>query len=132
MSLVGSDERPEGLNYRDPDKQNTIFEKFLTTPSHHRVHHARNEKYMDHNYSHIFIVWDRIFGTFIAEDEEPDYGITTGFESANAYNAAFAYWRNLFTRAGRTKKLSDKIKVFTKGPAWTPDDVPHLPNANNP
>ena len=83
---------------------------------------------MDHNYSHIFIVWDRIFGTFIAEDEEPDYGITTGFESANAYNAAFAYWRNLFTRAGRTKKVSDKIKVFTKGPAWTPDDVPHLPN----
>ena len=38
-------------------------------------------------------------------DEEPDYGITTGFESANAYNAAFAYWRNLFTRASRTKKI---------------------------
>ena len=105
-----------------------VVEWFLTTPSHHRVHHARNDKYMDHNYSHIFIIWDRLFGTFIAEDEEPDYGITTGFESANAYNAAFAYWRNLFTRAGRTKKLSDKIKVFTKGPAWTPDDVPHLPN----
>jgi len=105
-----------------------VFEKFLTTPSHHRVHHARNDKYMDHNYSHIFIVWDRIFGTFITESEEPDYGITTGFESANAYNAAFSYWRNLFTRASRTKKLKDKIKVFTKGPAWTPDDVPHLPN----
>ena len=105
-----------------------FVEWFLTTPSHHRVHHARNDKYMDHNYSHIFIIWDRMFGTFIVEDEEPDYGITTGFESANAYNAAFAYWRNLFTRAGRTKKLSDKIKVFTKGPAWTPDDVPHLPN----
>lgn len=105
-----------------------FVEWFLTTPSHHRVHHARNDKYMDHNYSHIFIIWDRMFGTFIVEDEEPDYGITTGFESANAYNAAFAYWRNLFTRASRTKKISDKIKVFTKGPAWTPDDVPHLPN----
>lgn len=105
-----------------------FVEWFLTTPSHHRVHHARNDKYMDHNYSHIFIIWDRMFGTFIVENEEPDYGITTGFESANAYNAAFAYWRNLFTRASRTKKVSDKIKVFTKGPAWTPDDVPHLPN----
>ena len=105
-----------------------FVEWFLTTPSHHRVHHARNEKYMDHNYSHIFIIWDRMFGTFIVEDEEPDYGITPGFESANAYNAAFAYWGNLFTRAGRTKKFSDKIKVFTKGPAWTPDDVSHLPN----
>ncbi|WP_367388910.1 sterol desaturase family protein [Lewinella sp. LCG006] len=104
-----------------------IFEKFLTTPSHHRVHHGRNEKYMDHNYSHIFIIWDRMFGTFIEEDEEPAYGITTGFESANAYNAAFSYWKNLFIRAKRTKKFSDKIKVFTKGPAWTPDDVPHLP-----
>lgn len=105
-----------------------IFEKFLTTPSHHRVHHARNEKYMDHNYSHIFIIWDRMFGTFVEETEEPDYGITTGFESANAYYATFSYWKNLFTRARRASKFSDKIKVFTKGPAWTPDDVPHLPN----
>jgi len=105
-----------------------FVEWFLTTPSHHRVHHARNEKYMDHNYSHIFIIWDRMFGTFVVEDEEPDYGITTGFESANAYNATFSYWGNLFTRAGRAKKFTDKIKVFTKGPAWTPDDVPHLPN----
>ncbi|MGH1436485.1 MAG: sterol desaturase family protein [Lewinella sp.] len=105
-----------------------VFEKFLTTPSHHRVHHGRNEKYMDHNYSHIFIIWDKIFGTFIEEDEEPTYGITTGFESANAYNANFSYWRNLLIRAKKTKKISDKIKVFTKGPAWTPDDVPHLPN----
>lgn len=105
-----------------------IFEWFLTTPSHHRVHHARNEEYMDHNYSHIFIIWDRMFGTFVEEKEEPLYGITTGFESADAYNATFSYWRNLFTRARRAKKFSDKIKVFTKGPAWTPEDVPHLPN----
>jgi len=105
-----------------------FVEWFLTTPSHHRVHHARNEKYMDHNYSHIFIIWDRMFGTFVEEKEEPQYGITTGFESASAYNATFSYWSNLFTRAARTKKISDKIKVFTKGPAWTPDDVPHLLN----
>lgn len=105
-----------------------IVEWFLTTPSHHRVHHARNEKYMDHNYGHIFIIWDRMFGTFVEEKEEPLYGITTGFESANAYHATFSYWKNLFTRARRAKKFSDKIKVFTKGPAWTPEDVPHLPN----
>lgn len=105
-----------------------VVEKILTTPSHHRVHHGRNEKYMDHNYSHIFIVWDKMFGTFVEESEEPEYGITTGFESANAYNATFSYWKNLFTRAKRAKKFSDKIKVFTKGPAWTPEDVPHLPN----
>jgi sterol desaturase/sphingolipid hydroxylase (fatty acid hydroxylase superfamily) len=103
-----------------------ILEYFLTTPSHHRVHHARNEKYMDKNYAHIFIFWDRIFGTFTKEEEEPDYGITSGFDSVNAYNATFSYWKNLFVRARRTEKFSDKIKVFIMGPRWTPEDVDHL------
>lgn len=103
-----------------------IVEYFLTTPSHHRVHHARNEKYMDRNYAHIFIFWDRIFGTFKEEEEEPKYGITSGFDRANAYNATFSYWKNLVIRARKTQKLQDKIKVFIKGPRWTPDDVDHL------
>jgi alkylglycerol monooxygenase len=105
-----------------------ILEKFMTTPSHHRVHHARNEKYMDHNYGHIFIIWDKMFGTFVPEEEEPEYGITSGFESNNAYNAQFAYWKDLFTRAKKTRKLKDKIAVFFKGPSWTPDDVGFLPS----
>lgn len=105
-----------------------FLEIFMTTPSHHRVHHARNEKYMDHNYGHIFIIWDKMFGTFVEEEEEPDYGITTGFESANPYYAQLSYWKNLFTRASRTKSWANKIRVFTKGPEWTPEDVPHLPN----
>ena len=74
-----------------------ILEYFMTTPSHHRVHHARNEKYMDRNYAHIFIIWDRIFGTFKEEEEEPEYGITSGFDRANAYNATFSYWKIFFT-----------------------------------
>ena len=105
-----------------------IIEKFMTTPSHHRVHHARNEKYMDQNYAHIFIFWDRLFGTFVEEKEEPDYGITSGFESANAFNATFSYWKNLIKRARKTKSLRNKINVFIKGPEWTPNDVEHLPN----
>jgi sterol desaturase/sphingolipid hydroxylase (fatty acid hydroxylase superfamily) len=103
-----------------------IIEYFMTTPSHHRVHHARNEKYMDKNYAHIFIFWDRIFGTFMQEEEEPNYGITSGFDSANAYNATFSYWKNLFIRAKKTERFIDKIKVFIKGPKWTPGDVEHL------
>ncbi|MDG2370844.1 MAG: sterol desaturase family protein, partial [Flavobacteriales bacterium] len=105
-----------------------FIEKFMTTPSHHRVHHARNEKYMDQNYAHIFIFWDRLFGTFVEEKEEPDYGITSGFESANAFNATFSYWRNLIKRANQTKSIRDKINVFIKGPEWTPTDADHLPN----
>ena len=104
-----------------------ILEYFMTTPSHHRVHHARNEKYLDSNYAHIFIIWDRIFGTFKGEEEEPDYGITSGFNRANAYNATFSYWKNLFTRSKQANNLIDKIRVFFKGPKWTPNDVEHLP-----
>jgi len=105
-----------------------VLEEFMTTPSHHRVHHGRNEKYMDHNYGHIFIVWDRLFGTFVKEEEEPLYGITSGFESNSPLSAQFSYWKDLFTRAYRTKSLSNKIKVFLKGPAWTPEDVGFLPS----
>ena len=103
-----------------------ILEYFITTPSHHRVHHARDEKYMDKNYAHIFIFWDRLFGTFQQEEEEPNYGITSGFDSVNAYNATFSYWKNLFIRARKTKRFKDKIMVFFRGPRWTPEDVEHL------
>ena len=105
-----------------------IIEKFMTTPSHHRVHHARNEKYMDQNYAHIFIFWDKLFGSFVEEQEEPDYGITSGFERANAFNATFSYWQNLIKRAKKTNSFKNKLYVFIKGPEWTPSDVKHLPN----
>ena len=105
-----------------------FLEIFMTTPSHHRVHHARNPKYLDKNYGHIFIFWDKLFGTFMAEEEEPDYGITSGFESSNAFTAQFTYWKNLFTRASLTKGIKNKVKVFVKGPEYTPEDVEHLPS----
>ncbi|MBO6515239.1 MAG: sterol desaturase family protein, partial [Bacteroidia bacterium] len=76
-----------------------VLEHIFSTPSNHRVHHARNEKYIDHNYGHVFMFWDKMFGTYQAEEEEPDYGITTGFESENAYNSNFFYWKDLFKRA---------------------------------
>ena len=51
------------------------LELFLNTPSHHRVHHGINPKYIDKNYGGILIVWDRLFGTFAPEEEEPVYGL---------------------------------------------------------
>ena len=53
------------------------LEWVLNTPSHHRVHHARNPKYLDRNYAGTLIIWDRMFGTFQAEEEEPVYGLTS-------------------------------------------------------
>lgn len=105
-----------------------ILEHIFSTPSNHRVHHARNEKYIDHNYGHVFIIWDKMFGTYCPEDEEPDYGITTGFESTDAYYAHLFYWKDLFKRAGMTKSWKNKIKLFLSKPEWTPEDVGYLPN----
>ncbi|TAE47774.1 MAG: sterol desaturase family protein [Bacteroidetes bacterium] len=104
-----------------------FIEKIFVTPSHHRVHHARNEKYLDKNYGHVFIIWDKMFGTFIEEDEEPDYGITTGFDSANPYEAYLFYWKDLFRRARETKDWRDKVRVFIMPPSWSPKDATPTP-----
>lgn len=105
-----------------------FLEHIFSTPSNHRVHHARNEKYIDHNYGHVFMFWDKMFGTYTPEEEEPDYGITTGFESENAYNSNFFYWKDLIKRARMASSFKDKIKLFFAKPEWTPSDVGYLPN----
>jgi alkylglycerol monooxygenase len=53
------------------------FEAIFNTPSHHRVHHGVNPKYIDKNHAGMFIIWDKLFGTFQEEKEEPTYGVTT-------------------------------------------------------
>ncbi len=58
-----------------------FLEYILVTPSHHRVHHASNEKYLDKNYGDVLIIWDKLFGTFVPEEEEPAYGLTKPLES---------------------------------------------------
>ncbi len=105
-----------------------FLEKIFSTPSNHRVHHSRNEKYIDHNYGHIFMIWDRMFKTYTPEEEEPEYGITTGFESESAFNSNFFYWKDLFKRASMTASFKDKIKLFFAKPEWTPRDVGYLPD----
>src|SRR5688572_1306915 len=57
------------------------LEWVLNTPSHHRVHHGSDPKYLDRNYAGVLIIWDRVFGTFLEEDEEPTYGVTEQVES---------------------------------------------------
>lgn len=104
-----------------------VLEKFMVTPSHHRVHHARNEKYLDMNYGHVFIIWDKMLGTFREEEEEPDFGITTGFESSSPYRAYFFYWADLFRRAKEATHWQDKIKIFLKPPSWNPEGAESTP-----
>ena len=96
------------------------LERVLNTPSNHRVHHGRNPKYIDRNHGGILIVWDRLFGTYAAEQEEPVYGITTPLRSWNPLWANVHYWVDLAARARRTARLRDKLRLFVARPGWQP------------
>ena len=99
------------------------LEWVLNTPSHHRVHHGRNPKYIDRNHAGTLIVWDRLFGTFAPEEEEPVYGITTPLASWNPVWANLAYWADLLRRARRASRMTDKVRLFLKPPGWNPPDL---------
>lgn len=94
-----------------------FLEWFMNTPSHHRVHHGSNEKYLDKNHAGTLIIWDRMFGTFQEEEEEPDYGITKPLESWNPFWANWHYWNELFQVAKSKQSIFESLKVFLKSPA---------------
>jgi alkylglycerol monooxygenase len=99
------------------------LEWVLNTPSHHRVHHGRNPKYIDKNHAGSLIVWDRMFGTFATEEDEPVYGITTPVRNSNPVWAQVHYWVELLGKARRTRRWRDRLRLFTKPPGWHPDDL---------
>jgi len=102
-----------------------ILEKFLVTPSHHRVHHAINPEYLDKNYSAIFIVWDKWFGTFQEELEgvPPVYGITRPVRTWNPIKINFLHVSLLLRDAWRTKSWRDKFRIWWMPTGWRPGDV---------
>src|SRR6185503_1320017 len=99
------------------------LEWVLSTPSNHRVHHGRNPKYIDRNHGGILIVWDRLFGTYQKEEEEPAYGITTPLRSLNPVWAHLHYWVELGQKARRSTRLADKVLIFLKPPGWQPEEM---------
>ncbi len=99
------------------------FEWLFNTPSHHRVHHGSDPKYLDRNHAGTLIIWDKLFGTFQAEEEEPTYGITTPLGSWDPMRANFHYWGELFSMAKRSTNWMDKVRVFLKPPGWRPAEM---------
>lgn len=93
------------------------LEWFLVTASHHRVHHARNPKYIDKNYGGILIIWDRIFGTFQEEeDSEPvAYGLVHPVNSYNPFWIQFHHYWAMWERMKSYKSWKDKLFVVIKG-----------------
>jgi len=98
------------------------IEYIFNTPSHHRVHHAINPKYIDKNHAGMFMFWDRMFGTFIEEEEGTEiyYGITTQLKSWNPVWANTHYFVEMFQKA-RNMKVLDKLRMIFAMPGWLPD-----------
>jgi sterol desaturase/sphingolipid hydroxylase (fatty acid hydroxylase superfamily) len=96
------------------------LEWVLNTPSNHRVHHGRNPKYIDRNHGGSLIVWDRLFGTYQREEEEPVYGITTPLRSWNPLWANLSHWAYLFGKIRQAASAPDKLRFFVKPPGWQP------------
>ncbi len=110
------------IHTRAIDKMGPL-EWIINTPSHHRVHHGSNPKYIDKNHAGTLIIWDRMFGTFQKEEDEVVYGITKPLASWNPVWANFHYWSELTQTARSTKGLRDKMNVFIKPPGWFPDSM---------
>lgn len=72
------------------------IEWFFNTPSHHRVHHGQNPQYIDKNYAGVLIIWDKLFGTFVKEEETVRYGITKPVNSFNPLVVTFSEWQDMF------------------------------------
>ncbi len=92
------------------------IEYIFTTPSHHRVHHSVNEKYIDKNYGSTFIIWDRMFGTFIEEDEQAIYGITKPVNSFNPVYLVFHEWMEVGKDIIRARSLKQTWQILFGSP----------------
>ncbi len=97
------------------------FEAVMNTPSHHRVHHGRDPKYIDRNYAGVFIVWDKLFGTFKEEEERPHYGITKPLNSWNPVYANFAHYMDLYQALRQTRSTGDALRILFNPPGWYPE-----------
>lgn len=102
-----------------------FLENIIVTPSHHRVHHAINPEYMDKNYAQIFIIWDKIFGTFKEESPEipPVYGITRPAATWNPIKINFQHLWLMIKDAWRAADWRDKFTIWFKPTGWRPADV---------
>ena len=102
-----------------------VLDYVLVTPSNHRVHHAKNPRYIDKNYGGFLILWDRLFGTFCNEriDDKPVYGITHGLRSWNPIWANAIVWWDTLVLCITAPRWRDKAAVWFKGPDWFPEGM---------
>lgn len=107
------------------------LEFVLNTPSHHRVHHGSNRRYIDRNHAGTLIIWDRLFGTFEPEDfaDRPRYGLTNNISTYNPVRIAFHEWTDIWRDARQAPGWSNKLRYILGRPGWRHDEPAHLRSA---
>jgi sterol desaturase/sphingolipid hydroxylase (fatty acid hydroxylase superfamily) len=102
-------------------KRMGFLEGVLATPANHRVHHGTEPKYLDKNYGQVLIIWDRLFGTWQREEEEPTYGLVKPLESFSVWDihTSGLFW--LIAQMRRAPRLRDKLAYLIRPPGWRHD-----------
>jgi sterol desaturase/sphingolipid hydroxylase (fatty acid hydroxylase superfamily) len=98
-----------------------FLEWFMVTPSHHRVHHAKNPRYLDKNMGMVLIIWDRIFGTFEPESEKVEYGLTTPLKTGSPREVIFGEWEKLVLDFVKAPSWTHRWKLLFYPPGWSAD-----------
>lgn len=104
-------------------KLHPVIEYIFVTPSHHRVHHAKNVRYLDKNMGMVLILWDRLFGTFQEELERDEviYGLTTQLANTDAVNVVFHEFRSMAADMKKAPTIAGKIGYMVHPPGWSHD-----------
>ena len=105
--------------FRSPRWVETVF----NTPSHHRVHHASNPRYLDRNYAGVLMLWDRLFGSYEPErdDDPPVYGILRNIDTYNPIRIAFHEWIAMGRDLLRVRSLRGFVGTVFGAPGWRED-----------
>lgn len=97
------------------------IELLFNTPSHHRVHHSSNKKYLDKNYGRVLIIWDRFLGTFQKEEEKPRYGITKKVTTNNPFKLAFHEYGKTYSLLSNSTSVKQAFQYLFNSPGWKPE-----------
>ena len=104
-------------------KMPRLIEFIFNTPSHHRVHHSSDIKYLDQNHAGVLIIWDRLFGTFVPEEEKPTYGLTRNIHTYNPIRIAFHEWSDMWHDVSKSPNIKAAWMYLFGPPGWSHDGV---------
>jgi len=98
------------------------LEWVMNTPSHHRVHHGSNQRYLGRNHAGVLIIWDRLFGTFEPEGEKVIYGLTKNINSYNPLRIAFHEWIDIWNDVRKADTWRLKLRYLLGRPGWREEE----------